>query len=93
MKVKVIRQFLHPTDQRRVVQEGETIEVSESIARELENNKLIVREPGSAMRAKGPAQAGTTDPTSSPPSGGPTGEAEPASSSHRVHPRGRRASR
>lgn len=93
MKVKVIRQFLHPTQTNRVVQEGETIDVTEGVARDLAKNNLVVEEPGSGMRAKGPAQAGTADPTSSPPSGGPTGEETTASSSRRGRPLGRRASR
>lgn len=95
MKVKVIRQFLHPTERNRVVQEGETLDVTEGIARDLAKNNLVVPEPGSGMRAAAgrPAQAGAVDPTPSPPTGGPTGGARNASSWDQDQPRRQRRSR
>lgn len=80
VSVKVIRQFLLPgSSPARIVQEGEFIEISESIAKDLERNNLVVPEVGHAMKRRA-AQLGSEDPTEPRPTGGPTGEDKPASS-------------
>jgi hypothetical protein len=95
MKVRVIRQFLDGP-RKRVVHDGEELDVDERRARQLMNHRppLIVpmnaadmppepQEKTAADKGEDGAEAGAADPTENSADGGPTGENKPASSSRR----------
>jgi hypothetical protein len=84
VKAKVIRQF-HDNAVRRVRPEGEVFDAHERRIKELERNKLVVRE-GPQLNMTEVVENGAADPSVAPPPGGRTGEGEPASLSPLVPP-------
>ncbi len=95
MQVRVLRTFLSPRA-KKFAHEGDVMEMDERRARILSERvpPLVTIDlgPGTPRQQWTPeeqegADAGSLGPTQIPPTGGPTGEAKPASSSRRGRPR------